>query len=226
VPNYVAYFRVSTVRQGESGLGLEAQRQAVARYLQPHQPLIAEFVEVESGRRATRPQLQAALALCKRGSAILIVAKLDRLARDAYFILGLSKAGIEFLCCDNPNVNRLTIGILALVAEEEARAISTRTKEALAAARARGVRLGENGKALAAANRARAEWFAENLRDRLQTMQCRGLSVRRMVAALNGEGVATPSGTGAWHVGTLQRVLATLRRAQAVGDRLRLADSL
>jgi DNA invertase Pin-like site-specific DNA recombinase len=117
VTQYLAYFRVSTARQGESGLGLEAQKVAVARFLKPADSLIAELVEIESGRKSARPQLQAALALSKRHRAVLLVAKLDRLARDAHFILGLSKAGIEFVCCDNPNVNRLTIGILALVAE-------------------------------------------------------------------------------------------------------------
>src|SRR5690348_16945775 len=140
---FVSYFRVSTARQGRSGLGLEAQREAVAAYLNGgNWTVLADFVEVESGRKSDRPELAKAMELCRLTGATLVIAKLGRLARDAHFLLGLQKAGVEFVACDMPTANRLTIGIMALVAEEEARAISARTKAALAAAKARGVKLG------------------------------------------------------------------------------------
>ena len=139
----VGYFRVSTKRQGESGLGLDGQRTAVEVYCRANGLGLARtFTEVESGKRADRPQLAAALAHCKRTGAKLIVAKLDRLARNVHFLSGLMTSGVEFVTCDNATANRLTIHILAAVAEAEAAAISARTKAALAAAKARGQLLG------------------------------------------------------------------------------------
>src|SRR5437763_1334162 len=138
---YIAYFRVSTARQGRSGLGLEAQRQAVFTHLGGEKP-ISEFTEVESGRRTDRPQLAAALAACRVHKATLVIAKLDRLARNVAFVSNLMDAGVEFEAVDFPQANRLTIHILAAVAEHEARMISERTRAALAAAKARGRLLG------------------------------------------------------------------------------------
>src|SRR3954466_14112607 len=141
MPGFVAYYRVSTDRQGQSGLGLDAQRAAVAGFFGARE-LIAEFTEVESGKRADRPQLAAALDLCRRRRAMLVIAKLDRLARNVAFIASLMEAGVEFTAVDMPSANKLTLHILAAVAEHEREMISARTRAALAAAKARGVRLG------------------------------------------------------------------------------------
>src|SRR3954469_13848107 len=142
---WISYLRVSTDRQGKSGLGIEAQRNGVAEYLNGgNWKLVKEFVEVESGRRTDRPMLAEAIKACRAYGAKLVIAKLDRLSRDAHFLLGLEKAGIDFVAADMPNANGLTVGIMAMVADEERRMISRRTKEALAAAKARGVKLGGN----------------------------------------------------------------------------------
>jgi DNA invertase Pin-like site-specific DNA recombinase len=141
----VAYYRVSTARQGRSGLGLEAQREAVRLYLAGSGGTLAEqFTEVESGKHAARPELARALDACRLTGAVLVIAKLDRLSRDAHFLLGLEKAGVEFVAADMPNANRLTVRLMAVIAQEEREMISTRTKAALAAAKARGTTLGGN----------------------------------------------------------------------------------
>src|SRR3954467_13708375 len=136
---FVSYLRVSTDRQGRSGLGLEAERKAVKDFLNGGRwDLIAEFVEVESGKRDARPKLAEALALCRLHNATLVIAKLDRLSRDAAFLLGLQKAGVRFVTADMPEANELVVGIMAIVAQAERKMISARTKAALAAAKARG----------------------------------------------------------------------------------------
>jgi DNA invertase Pin-like site-specific DNA recombinase len=140
---FVAYYRVSTQRQGRSGLGLDAQRSAVRNYLNGGDwTLVSEFTEIESGKINERPELEKALAACRIHGATLVIAKLDRLSRDAHFLIGLSKGGVEFTATDMPNANRLTVGIMALVAQQEREAISARTKAALAVAKARGKKLG------------------------------------------------------------------------------------
>src|SRR5829696_7670224 len=139
---FTAYLRVSTARQGQSGLGLEAQRHSVAEHVNGHGVLLAEYVEIESGRRSDRPQLAAALAHAKATGATLIVAKLDRLARNVAFISALMESGVDFVAADMPMANRLTVHVLAAVAEHEAAMISARTKAALQAAKARGQKLG------------------------------------------------------------------------------------
>src|SRR4051812_23673287 len=143
--SFVAYYRVSTARQGRSGLGLEAQKKAVSDFLNggPWQ-LLAEFVEIESGKTDDPPELEQALATCELSGATLVVAKLDRLSRNLAFLAKLQDSGARFVAADMPEANELTIHIMAAVAQAERKAISTRTKEALAAAKARGVRLGGN----------------------------------------------------------------------------------
>jgi len=140
---FISYLRVSTARQGASGLGLEAQREAVRNYLNGgHWQLVQEVVEVESGKRNDRPAIAEALRLCRLHRATLVIAKLDRLARNVHFISSLMESGVDFVACDFPEANRLTVHILAAVAEHEAAMISTRTKAALQAAKARGAVLG------------------------------------------------------------------------------------
>src|SRR5271163_2826117 len=140
---FVSYLRVSTARQGVSGLGLEAQREAVARYLNGGSwSLVQEVVEIESGKRNDRPAIAEALRLCRLHRATLIIAKLDRLARNVHFISSLMESGVDFVACDFPEANRLTVHILAAVAEHAAAMISARSKAALAAAKARGVARG------------------------------------------------------------------------------------
>ena len=140
---FISYLRVSTQRQGKSGLGMEAQREAVAGYLNGGKwTLIQEVVEVESGKRSDRPELARALSLCRLHRATLLVAKLDRLARNVAFISALMEAGVKFVAVDLPAANELTVHIMAAMAEYEAKAISARTRVALAAAKARGTQLG------------------------------------------------------------------------------------
>jgi DNA invertase Pin-like site-specific DNA recombinase len=214
---WVSYLRVSTDRQGASGLGLEAQRKAVTDYLNGGRwQLAAEFVEVESGKRSNnRPQLAAALAACKKQKAKLVIAKLDRLARNVHFISGLMEAGVEFVACDMPHANKLTIHILAAVAEHEREAISARTKAALAAIKARGRKLGGPKQALAAklgatANREAADRFAANTLPIVRQIQASGVTtLRGIAAALAARGVPTARG-GDW---TPVQVSNLMRRA-------------
>lgn len=217
---FVGYLRVSTDKQGKSGLGLEAQQAAIEGFLKAGDRLVAPiYVETESGKRTDRPQLRKALERCKRTGATLLVAKLDRLARNAHFLLGLQREGVDFVAVDMPHANRLTIGIMAVVAEEEARMISARTKAALAAAKARGVKLGgdrgyrpeagPDDAARAAAVDARqrkAAMFAFNLLPKVQAMRDTGASLREIARALDAEGLPTPQGA-AWTATAVRRVL-------------------
>jgi len=194
---FISYRRVSTVQQGRSGLGLEAQRTDVAKY----QPNLGEFVEVESGKKSDRPQLAKALVQCKLTGATLIIAKLDRLSRDAHFLLGLEKAGVDFIAADMPNANRLTVGVMALVAEQEGRAISARTKAALAQSTKKlgGWRGGPivNGQLGADENRKRADEFATMLAPVLSELQGKGMTLAQMAQALTEQGIQTARG-GQW----------------------------
>src|SRR4051812_15165134 len=221
---WVSYLRVSTDRQGKSGLGIEAQRQAVADFLNGGRwTVLGEFVEIESGKNESRPKLAEAIALCRAMGAKLLIAKLDRLSRDAHFLLGLEKAGIEFVAADMPNANRLTVGIMAMVAEEERRMISARTKAALAAAKVRGVKLGnprlvpgnrEQACRAAAAKAAKATAKAADLRPVITEIRAAGVATLEGLAkALTARGVPSPGGGTAWHRSGVHRLLRRLEAA-------------
>lgn len=223
--NYVAYYRVSTQKQGVSGLGLEAQKEAVARYLNSGAwQLVGEFIETETGKGADafakRPQLRAALDACRKSGAKLLIAKLDRLARNVHFITGLMEASkgngrnaVKFVACDMPEANDLTIHIMAAFAEHEARRISERTRDALRAAKARGTVLGIAGASNLKPNiekrQADALAFAEKLRGQIEGFKLRKLSQRQMVEELNHLGIRTAQGKE-WSLIQLQRVMLRL----------------
>jgi len=201
---FVAYFRVSTDRQGKSGLGLDAQREAVMNYLNGGRwSLVDEFTEVESGKRSDRPELEKALAACKRLKAKLVIAKLDRLSRNLAFIAALMESGVEFVAVDIPHANKLTIHILAAVAQHEREMISERTRAALAAAKKRGQRLGnpsiaEAAKLGRAALKANARRFAINVRPIIDEIIRAGATSHNAIAAkLNERNVRTARG-GTW----------------------------
>lgn len=213
---FVTYYRVSTQRQGTSGLGLDAQRQTVSQYLAgANRTTVGSFTEVETGKGSNalskRPQLRLALELCKKTGATLLIAKLDRLARNVHFVSGLMESKVSFVACDLPEANQLTIHIMAAFAEHEARRISERTRDALAAAKARGVVLGATGPAnLKTCNDQRqqkAQEFRDRLRPVLDSMVAQGISRREMVERLNDLEIKAPRG-GAWSLGQLQRLFS------------------
>lgn len=221
---FIAYYRVSTERQGRSGLGLEAQRDAVAGYLNGgNWQLLDEFCEVESGKRHdNRPQLAAALAACRKHKATLVIAKLDRLARNVAFIANLMEGNVEFVAVDYPVANKLTLHVLAAVAEHERAQISERTKAALAIRKAQGVRLG-NRTNLAeaqvigrAANEAAADQFASNVLPIIRHVQAAGItSLSGIAEALSARGIKTARG-GSWQAITVRNVLLRAPRLDAV----------
>lgn len=219
--NFVAYHRVSTDRQGKSGLGLEAQQAAVREFLNGGRwRLVAEVVEVESGKRNDRPKLTEALRLCRLHNAILIIAKMDRLARNVAFVSNLMESGVEFTAVDFPQANRLTIHILAAVAEHEAKAISDRTKAALKAAKARGTKLGGNRgsiitdearQASKAARRGSAASRASDLKPVIDELRAGGVSsLRGLAKALTARSIPTARGGSEWSPMQVQRVLERL----------------
>jgi DNA invertase Pin-like site-specific DNA recombinase len=205
---FVAYYRVSTARQGASGLGLEGQQNVVREYLNGGDwKLVASFTEVESGKDdANRAELTEALRMCRVHKATLVISKLDRLSRDAAWLLGLERQGYDFVIASSPNVNRLTIGVLALVAEQERQDISARTKAALAAAKARGVKLGTTGpdnlsrrdvgSTRGNATMARkANARAADLLPIIDNLRAEGrTSLHKLAAGLNGRGIRTVMG--------------------------------
>jgi DNA invertase Pin-like site-specific DNA recombinase len=222
--SFVSYLRVSTQKQGQSGLGLEAQRKAVDDYLNGGDwTVIEEVVEIESGKNNKRPKLNEAIDLCKASGATLVVAKIDRLTRDAAFLLNLKDAGIDFIAADMPEANRLTIGIMALVAEQEREAISKRTKEALTAAKARGVQLGAyrdgvyvGGKGsrdtAKNASEARTALYRRRSAEKLPMIAKvdpdGSLSLRQIAEKLNELSVPTISEKGIWSANSVRRLKA------------------
>jgi DNA invertase Pin-like site-specific DNA recombinase len=227
-PKLVAYERVSTARQGRSGLGLDAQRKAIDDHVHARGgTLLARFTEIESGGKNDRPELGKALDLARITGATLVIAKLDRLSRNAAFLLTLRDAGVSFVACDLPEANDLTVGIMALVAEAEREAISRRTREALAAAKARGVKLGnpngaaalrragQGGAPLQRAVARNAEAHAAALAPLVKTLRAEGHhSLRAIAGELNARGILTRRG-GRWHVSTVRNLLIRLAQGRA-----------
>jgi DNA invertase Pin-like site-specific DNA recombinase len=219
---FVSYIRVSTQKQGRSGLGLEAQREAIANYLNGGKwKLVGEFVEVESGKRSDRPELAKALSLCRLHKATLLVAKLDRLARNVAFISALMEAGVKFVAVDLPMANELTVHVMAAMAQYEAKAISERTRVALAAAKARGTALGgrkvsaerwariaSKGRKAGTASRSEmaSKWSADVLPVIEDIRQAGAVSLREIAAGLNERGIETRRG-GDWTAVQVKRVL-------------------
>lgn len=220
--SYIAYLRVSTERQGRSGLGLEAQQAAINDFLR-HGDLLLEppFIEVESGKRNDRPELRAAIEKCRKTGSTLLIAKLDRLARNVAFIANLMESGVPFVAADMPTANRLTIHILAAVAEHEREAISQRTKVALAASKARGKKLGgyrggpvpditQHQASGAMAVQEQAERFAERLAPVIAEIREAGsTSLRQIADELNRRGVETARG-GTWAASSVRNVIRRL----------------
>lgn len=214
---FVAYYRVSTARQGESKLGLEAQRETILRFAKDI-PIVAEYIEVESGKsHVNRPQLRAAVADCKRRKATLVTAKLDRLARNVAFVANLMESGVDFVAADFPQANRLTIHILAAMAEYERELISQRTKAGLEQAKRRGVRMG-NPRWRSALERAwaarRKAKPAADLAAIVRQYRGDGKSYRQIAATLNELGLKTPAGGTRWYAASVRKVLVEIARVQ------------
>lgn len=190
---FVAYYRVSTERQGKSGLGLSAQQRKVAEHCNAFGVLLAEFCDIQSGRHDNRAELQKALALSKRETAKLIIARLDRFSRRVSFIANIMEQGISLCCAEMPNASDFQLHIFAALAQEERRLISERTRAALAEAKRRGKILGANGKCLAVKNRMDADNFAASLRADFDA-EFKGLSYSEIARQLNERGIVTRTG--------------------------------
>lgn len=211
-PVFVAYYRVSTLRQGRSGLGLAAQKKSVSEWIADAKgTLAAEFTEVESGKRCDRPELEAALKYCRKSHASLVIARLDRLARSVHFISGLMEKKVPFVAVEFPNATPVMLHIHAAMAEHERRLISERTKAGLERARARGVKLGAYGTVLARRNRELACEQAKRLEPLVDQMRATGkVTVRAIMDELNRRGIPTQRG-GPWHPQTVNVLLARIK---------------
>lgn len=218
---FIAYYRVSTAKQGKSQLGIEAQKETVARYLNGgNWKLIAEYEEHESGKRNNRPQLQKALDACMRTGATLIIARLDRLSRNAAFTTALMESNVKFLCCDMPEANEFMITTMAALAAVEAKRISTNTKAALAAAKARGTELGcapgqcnvpvsaraKGGNISGQVRSAAAAKRHALVIDIVKELKAAGLSLRGIAERLNTEHVQPPRKGGSWNATSVKRI--------------------
>lgn len=210
---FVAYYRVSTDRQGVSGLGLDAQRHAVASHIGQAE-LVAEFTEVESGRKNDREQLAAAMATAKKAKAVLVIAKLDRLARNVHFISGLLESGVPFVCADMPEADRTFLQMMAVFAELEARKISERTKAALAQIKAQGRKLGSPAPELgSAAGIAKLQAKADRYADRVGPVvreiiaKTGAKTLRDIAEVLQARGIETPRGNCTWNPSQVANLL-------------------
>lgn len=210
----IPYYRVSTERQGQSGLGLDAQRLAVSDYaLRSQLRILEEFTEIESGKNKFRPVLLSAIAACKKEKATLLIAKLDRLGRNVAFISHLMESGIDFITVDNPYANKLIVHIMAAFAEFERDQISRRTKEALIVAKARGVILGKYGKnVLSKKNKKASKVFAKQMQPIIESIRSDGfLTIREIRDELNQRQIPTYSGKQTWHVNTVHQLLKKIK---------------
>lgn len=206
----VAYYRVSTDKQGESRLGLDAQQKAVKDFAASQGYLLsAEFIEIESGTKNNRPELLRALAVCNKQGAILLIAKLDRLGRNMAFISALMEARVDFKAVDNPYANKLVLHIMAAFAEHERDMISQRTKAALQAAKRRGVELGSYGKhVLSKRNKENARLFAITMKPIIEAVRGSGfVTVRAIASELSRMKIPTYRNCLKWHPGTVQNIL-------------------
>jgi DNA invertase Pin-like site-specific DNA recombinase len=206
---YIAYYRVSTAGQGKSGLGLDAQQSAVKLY---RPDILAEYIEIESGKVDNRPELSAAIAQCQATGATLLIAKLDRLSRDAAFLFTLRKSGVPILAADMPNAGMLEFGVRAIFAQHEREQISARTKAALQAAKAKGKALGcpcpqRGAKASAMAKKAKANAYAQALTPTLRALVAKCTSYQALADSLTLAGIATPNGASHWGKSSAHAVL-------------------
>lgn len=219
IASYISYYRVSTTRQGVSGLGLQAQQNAASEFTKSSGgQIIKEFTEVESGKRIARPELDAAIEACRLTGSTLLIAKLDRLARNVHFISGLIESKTRFVAVDMPNADRFMLHVYAAMAEEEGRRISERTKLSLAAAKARGTKLGEHAKVLNRRNASIADEFARSIGPLIVTMhQKDGVSFKDVSEILNAEGVKSYRGSK-WHSTSVYRTYKRFTRLPPVVD--------
>lgn len=216
---YISYVRVSTQKQGLDGYGVDAQRKSITDFLNGgNWELIAEYAEVESGKKSDRPALKKALSHCKRTKSILVISKIDRLSRNVAFLSNLMESGVEFIATDNPHANKLTVQLMAVMAENEREAISKRTKEALAAAKARGVKLGnpkglkkeviEKGRPLALkARQVKANEYADRMKPVIQELLDEGLSLNTIARRMMENKELTPRGGSQWSPTTVKNIL-------------------
>lgn len=207
---FVAYLRVSTSKQGKSGLGLAAQRSKIDAFLSPEDELLAEYLETQSGKRDEREELWNAIRFAKRHSAKLIIAKLDRFSRKVSFISRIMDEGVSLAVADMPNASDFQLHIFAALAQEERRLISERTKAALAEAKKRGVELGKNGKKLAKRNREQAVQFARSVWPHISPMIDDGSSLSAIARRLNTLGIETFNG-GQFHPQTVKNLILTVQ---------------
>lgn len=212
---YISYLRVSTDRQGRSGLGLDAQRDAIATFIKGER-LLHEYVEIESGRISDRPKLNQALEHCRDTGATLVIARIDRLARNVFFISKLMESDVDFEAADFPAANKLTIHLLAAVAEHEREMISKRTKEALAAAKAKGVILGKNNltpesieigwQRSVNARKKQADSFALKRYKTIEKYLKNGMSLNAIATLMNDDELLTARG-GRWTATTVRNII-------------------